>query len=76
MVKSLKHTIQTEDEEAQQDAAHRMILIAEHWTIRRWSVSKLSNGSPPVRLPKANASLIDVERIEQDRAKLKTVLER
>jgi len=36
-VKSLMHDIWTKDEEAQQDAAHRMIQIAKPWTIRRWS---------------------------------------
>jgi len=34
-VKSLMHAIRTEDEEAKQDAAHRMIQIATPWTIRR-----------------------------------------
>ena len=34
-VKSLMHAIRTEHEEAQQDAAHRMIQIAKPWTIRR-----------------------------------------
>jgi len=34
-VKSVMHAIQTEDNEAQQDAGHRMIQIAKPWTIRR-----------------------------------------
>jgi len=36
-VKSLMHAIRTEDQDAQQDAAHQMIQIATPWTIRRWS---------------------------------------
>jgi len=51
-VKSLMHAIRTEDQEAQQDAAHRMIQIAKPWTIRRWSESKLANGKPLVQIPK------------------------
>jgi hypothetical protein len=38
-VKSLMHVIWTDDQEAQQDVAHRMIQIATRWTIRRWSES-------------------------------------
>jgi hypothetical protein len=34
-VKSLMHAIRTEDQDAQQDAAHWMIQIAKPWTIRR-----------------------------------------
>jgi len=63
-VKSLMHAIRTEDEEAQQDAAHRMIQIAKPWTIRRWSESKLANGKPLVRILKENAHLIDLEWTE------------
>jgi hypothetical protein len=51
-VKSLMHAIRTEDQEAQQDAAHRMIQNAKPWTIRSWSESKLANGKPLVRIPK------------------------
>jgi hypothetical protein len=36
-VKSLMHASPTEDQDAQQDTAHRMIQIANHWKIRRWS---------------------------------------
>jgi len=60
-VKSLMHAIWTEDQDAQQDAAHRMIQIAKPWTIRRWSESKLANGKPLVRIPKENAPLVDLE---------------
>jgi hypothetical protein len=42
-VKGLMNAIWTEDEETQQDAAHRMIQIAKPWTIRRWSESKIAN---------------------------------
>ena len=35
-VKSLMHAIRTKDDEAQQNAAHRMIQIEKPWTIRRW----------------------------------------
>jgi len=59
--KSLMHTIWTKDEEAQQDAAHLMKLIATPWTIRRWSESKLSNGKPLIQIPNANAHLINLE---------------
>ena len=36
-VKSLMHAIRTENQDAQQNVAHRMIQIAIPWTIRRWS---------------------------------------
>jgi len=39
-VKGLMHAIRTEDDEAQQHAAHWMIQIAMPWTARRWSESK------------------------------------
>jgi hypothetical protein len=51
-VKSLIHAIWTEDQDTQQDAAHRMIRIPKPWTIRRWSESKLVNGKPFVRILK------------------------
>jgi len=75
-VKSLMHAIWTENKEAQQDAAHRMIQIAKPWTIRRWSESKLANGKPLVRMPKENAHLIDLKWTEDEQAKLKTLVER
>ena len=75
-VKSLIHTIGTEDEDAQHDAAHRMKQIAKPWTIRRWSELKLGNGKPLVRIPKENAHLVDLEWTEEERAKLKTLVER
>jgi hypothetical protein len=75
-VKSLMHAIRTEDQDAQQDAAHRMIQIAKPWTIRRWSESKLANGKPLVRIPKENAHLVDLEWTEDEQAKLKSLVER
>jgi len=45
-VKNLMHAIQTEDEEAQQDAAHQMIQISKPCTMRMWSESKLTNRQP------------------------------
>jgi hypothetical protein len=75
-VKSLMHAIRTEDQEAQQDVARRMIQIAKPWMIRRWSESKLANGKPLVRIPKENAHLVDLEWTEEEPAKLKTLVER
>jgi len=75
-VKSLMHAIRTEDQDAQQDTAHRMIQTAKPWTIRRWSESKLANGTPLVRIPKENAHLVDLEWTEEEQAKLKTLVER
>jgi hypothetical protein len=71
-VKSLMHAIRTEDQDAQQDAAHRMIQIAKPWTIRRWSESKLANEKPRVQIPKGNAHLVDLKWTEEEQAKLKT----
>jgi len=70
------HAIRTEDQDAQQDAAHRMIQISKPRTIRRWSESKLPNGKPLVRIPKENAHLVDLEWTEDEQAKLRTLLER
>jgi len=75
-VKSLMHAIRTEDEEAQQDAAHRVIQIAKPWTIWRWSESKLANRKPLVRIPIKNVHLIDLEWTEDEQAKLNTLVER
>ena len=70
-VESLMQAIRTEDEEAQQDAAHWMIQIGKPWTIWRWSESKLANGKPVVQIPKENAHLVDLEWTEDKLAKLK-----
>jgi hypothetical protein len=43
-VQNLMHAIQTEDEDVQQDTAHRMIHSAKPSTIRMWSELKLAKG--------------------------------
>jgi len=75
-LKCLMHAIRTEDEDAQQDVAHRMIQIATPWMIGRWPECKLANGKPLVRIPKENAHLVDPDWPEDMQAKLKTLLER
>jgi len=75
-VKSLMHAIRAEDQDAQQDAALQMIQIAEPWTARRWSESKLANGKRLVRIPEENAHLVDLEWTEHEQAKLKTLVEK
>jgi len=75
-VKSLMHAIRTEDQDARQDAVHRVIPIATPWTISRWLESKLVNGKPLVAIPKENAHLRDLECTEDEQAKLKTLVER
>ena len=75
-VKSLMHAIQTEDEDAQQNAAHQMIQIAKPWTIRRWSESKFANGKPLIQIPKQKAHLIDREWTEDEHTELKTLVAR
>jgi hypothetical protein len=75
-VESLMHAMQTECEEAQQNAAHRMIQILTPWTIRRWSESKLANGKPLVQILMENAHLVELEWTEDDPAKLKALMER
>jgi hypothetical protein len=65
-LKSLMHAIRTEDQDAQQDAAHRMIQIAQPWTIRRWSESKLANVKPLVPIPKEHAHLVDLQWTEDE----------
>jgi len=75
-VKSLIHAIWTEDQDSQQDAAHRMIQIAKPWAIRRWSESKLANGKPLIWIPKENAHLVDFQWTEDEQAQLKTLVER
>jgi len=75
-VKSLMQAIRTEDEEAQQDAVHRMIQIAKPWTIWRWLESKCPNGKPLGQIPKENVHLIDLEWTEDEQAKLQALGER
>jgi hypothetical protein len=74
-VKCLMHAIRTEDQDAQQDAAHRMIQIGRPLTIRRWSESKLANGKPLVQIPKQNAHVVDLEWTQDEPAKLQTLVE-
>jgi hypothetical protein len=75
-VKRLMHAIRPADEEAQQDAAHRMIQIAKPWTIQTWSESKLAKEKPVVPIPKEHTHLVDLEWSEDEQAPLKTLLER
>jgi hypothetical protein len=75
-VKSLMHAIWTVEQDTQQDAGPRMIQIGKYWTIRRWPESRLANGKPLVQIQKQNAHLIDLERTEDEQAKLKTLVER
>ena len=58
---SVMHAIQMKDEEAGQDAAHRMIQIQKPWIVRRLSESNLVNGKPLVHIPNENAHLINHE---------------
>jgi hypothetical protein len=75
-VKSLMHAIRTEDQNAQQDVAHRVIQIVKPWTISRWSESKLANGKPLVQIPKENAHLVDLKWTLDKQAKLNNLVER
>ena len=75
-LKSSMHAFSTEDQDAQQDAALRIIQIAKPWTIQRWSESKLANGKPLVRILKVNAHLVDLEWTEDEQAELKTFVGR
>jgi hypothetical protein len=74
--KSFMHVIRTEVQGAQQDAAHRMVAIAKPWTIKMLSESKLANGKPLVPIRNENAHHVDLQRIEEEQAKLKTLVER
>jgi len=75
-VKSLMHAIRCEDEDTEQDVAHRIFQSAKPWTIRRWSESKVANGEPLVWIPKENPHLKDLEWTKEEQAKLKTVVKR
>ena len=75
-MKSLMFALWTDNKEAGQDGAHRMIMIAKPWMIRRWSESILANGKPLVRITKENSHLIELEWTEDEQAKLKTLVER
>jgi len=60
-MKSLVHAIWTENQDARQDAAHRMIQNAIPWTIRRCSESNNAYGKLLVWMPKDNAHLVDLK---------------
>jgi len=75
-VKGLKHAIRTEDQDAQLDAPHWMIQIAQPWTKSRWSESTLANGKPLVRILKENPHLVDFELTVAEHSKRKTVVKR
>jgi hypothetical protein len=70
------HPMRTKDEEAQHDAAHQMIQIANPWTIRRWSESKLANGKSRVLIAKDDAHRIHSECTEETQVHQKTLAER
>jgi hypothetical protein len=74
VMKSSMSAIWSEDQDAQQDATHRIIKIAKPWAMRWWSESKLANGKPLVRLPKEKANLVEFEWNEDMQAKLKTLV--
>jgi hypothetical protein len=73
-VNSVMRAKQTKDEEAQQDAALRMIHRAKHWNIRTLRESKLVNGKPLVPKTKENPNLIDLNWTQDERAKLGTIV--
>jgi len=75
-VKSLRHAIRPQDQDAQQDASHCMIQMVKLWTIRRWSESTLANGKPLVWILKENAHSVEREWNEHEQAKLKALVER
>jgi len=74
-VKSVMNVIQTDDHNAQRDAAHWMIQIAKPWTIRRWAETKLTNGKPLVWILMEYAHLVDLRWTEEEQAKLMTLVE-
>jgi hypothetical protein len=71
-VKKLMHAIRTEDQDTQQNAAHRMIKIAKPSKIRRWSESKLMNRKPLILIPMGNAHLVDFKWNDDEQAKLRS----
>jgi len=75
-VKSLMHAIWTEKKETQQNAAHRMIQMANPGTRRSWSELELANGKPLVQIAKENAHHIDLQWTENPQPKLQTLVER
>jgi len=75
-VKSLMHANWTKNEEAEQDVAHRMIQIANLWTIRWWSKLTLTNSNTLVLIEKENSHHIDLRWTEEEQAHLKTLVVR
>jgi hypothetical protein len=75
-VKSLIHTIWTNDKGAQQDAVDRMIQIAKPRMIGWWSELKLANGQPLIWIRKQNTNLIDLRWTDEEQGHLKTLVER
>jgi len=56
-VHSLMHATQTDDDDAQLDAAHRMIRVAKPSMLRRWPESKRAIGNQHVQILKAKCTL-------------------
>jgi hypothetical protein len=73
-VLSVMDAMRTEDQDAQQDAAHRMRQIAKPWTIRSWSQPKITNGKPLGRKASQIPHIVDHEWIQDAQAKLKTLV--
>ncbi|KAF8536335.1 hypothetical protein BDD12DRAFT_890450 [Trichophaea hybrida] len=59
-VRSWTQGIRSDDNEAQKAAAKQIIRIAKPWTLRRWSESKLANGEPLVKMPKAKEHIVNL----------------
>jgi hypothetical protein len=60
-VNSLIQGIRTAGKHGQQDAAHHSVQIGKLWTILIWSESNLTNGKPPICIPKEKANLVDLK---------------
>jgi len=63
-VESLMHASGTEDHDAAQNAAYRIIQISNRRINRTWSALKLANGTPLVWIKKENAQCVDLEWTE------------
>jgi hypothetical protein len=60
-VNSLIQGIRTAGEHGQQDAAHHSVQIGKLWTIVIRSESNLTNGKPPIWIPKEKANLVELK---------------
>jgi len=60
-VRSLMNAIRTEDQDAQQNAAHWTIQVSEPWIISQWTKLHIANGKQVVRTLKKNALLGNLE---------------